>query len=391
MISVGEAKKLISENIATLSPILLNLREAAGHILAQDIYAHYDIPAFKQSSMDGYAIIFGDKNELNLVGEMAAGTQKKINLTAGKTSRIFTGAPLPDGADTVIMQEKTTRVGNIIRFESENITKGLNVRAIGSEIKSGELAMKNGDLLTPAAVGFLAGIGINKVKVFPMPRIAIILTGNELLQPGLMLCFGQVYESNSYTLSAALNKEQIFNIEILEAEDNLDTLTEILQKALNSNDVVLLTGGVSVGDYDYVIEASKNCGIKQLFHKIKQKPGKPLFFGKKGEKLIFGLPGNPSSVLSCFYNYVLPGLKRLSNKENNLVQLEATLTHHYKKPKGLTHFLKGNYEDGKATPLGAQESYRLSSFAQANCLIVLDEIQDFFEVGETVSIILLPN
>ena len=222
-----------------------------------------------------------------------------------------------------------------------------------------------------------------------MPKVAIILTGNELQQPGLPLNFGQVYESNSFSLSAALKKEGIYDIEILKAEDNLEKLTEVLKSALENNDVVLLTGGVSVGDYDFVLQAATNCGVRQIFHKVKQKPGKPLFFGKQKDKVIFGLPGNPSSVLNCYYNYVVPAVKMLSNKQNSILEISAELTHNYTKPKGLTHFLKGNYKDGKATPLGAQESYRLSSFAQANCLIQLKEEEENFSSGEIVNVILI--
>jgi molybdopterin molybdotransferase len=224
-----------------------------------------------------------------------------------------------------------------------------------------------------------------------MPKVVIIVTGKELQKPGSELTFGQIYESNSYSLSAALKLEGITEISIVQADDDLEILTRILESALLKNDVILLTGGVSVGDYDFVLAASKACNIQQIFHKVKQKPGKPLFFGTKGEQLIFGLPGNPSSVLSCYYNYVLPAIKKLSSKENSVKEIKVTLTHDYQKPAGLTHFLKGNYSDGKTTPLNAQESFRLSSFAQANCLICLDETQQEFKAGQTVDILLLPH
>ncbi|RYD69556.1 MAG: molybdopterin molybdenumtransferase MoeA, partial [Sphingobacteriales bacterium] len=324
-----------------------------------------------------------------LVGEMAAGTGNQLSLKSCQAIRIFTGAPLPDGADTVVMQEKTTVNNNKISFYDEKLTLGSNVRQVGSEIRSGELAMQKGDLLTPAAVAFLAGIGINEVEVYPLPKVAIILTGDELQQPGRPLNFGRVYESNSYSLSAALKRETIGDIEILKAEDTLEKLTAVLKLALKNNDVVLLTGGVSVGDYDFVIKAAVNCEVMQIFHKVRQKPGKPLFFGKQNDKVIFGLPGNPSSVLNCYYNYVVPSIKKLSNKENNIQEINAVLTHDFTKPKSLTHFLKGNYKAGNATPLGAQESYRLSSFAQANCLIQLNEGQEYFSAGEIVNVILI--
>jgi len=392
MISVKEAKALISQHITALNPITIDLAKASGHVLATDIYAQYDIPAFSQSSMDGYALKFTDhEKELTLVGEMAAGTATNITIQKGEASRIFTGAPLPQGADTVVMQEKITRLNGKISIQDPNLKLALNVRDKGSEVKAGALAMEKGSILSPAAIGFLAGIGVNKLSVYPMPKVAIIVTGKELQQPGKMLEFGQVYESNSYSLSAALKQENIEQIVIYEADDDLDILKNILQTAVESSDLVLLTGGVSVGDYDFVIEAATHCGIKKIFHKVKQKPGKPLFFGTKDQKLIFGLPGNPSSVLSCYYNYVLPALKSLSLKNNSVMEVEAELTHPYSKPAGLAHFLKGRYENGKVTPLSAQESYRLSSFAQANCLICLNETQEHFEKGDTLTVMILPN
>lgn len=392
MITVNEAKQLISNHLQPLPALKLSLRNATGHILAEDIYAPHNIPAFKQSSMDGYALLFQSSiSELDLIGEMAAGTNKLLSINPNQTTRIFTGAPLPEGADTVVMQEKISSQGNKIRLQDPKLFSGANVRQIGSEIKAGALAMQKGTLLGPAAVGFLAGIGIQCLEVFPMPKVSIILTGAELQQPGTELQFGQVYESNSYSLCAALKNEGINEIKITEAEDNLAILTDILRAALQESDVILLTGGVSVGDYDFVLEASKKCSIDQIFHKVRQKPGKPLFFGKKGQKLVFGLPGNPSSVLSCYYNYVLPALKSLSHKENNVKEISAELTQDYQKPGGLTHFLKGSYKNGRATPLNAQESFRLSSFALANCLICLPEGQQDFQQGDIITIMLLPN
>ena len=391
MITVAEAKNLISSHIIPLAPVQLNLEQACGHILAKDVYASCDIPAFRQSSMDGYALKFADhENELQLIGEMAAGTSDSFVLNGGETSRIFTGAPLPEGADTVVMQEKISLRNGKITLQDKNLQQGSNVRNQGSEIKAGELAMAKGSLLSPAAIGFLAGIGSTVLDVYPMPKISIIVTGKELQQPGLQLNFGQVYESNSYSLSAALKLEGIVQVKIFQADDELSILTSVLQTALKDSDVVLLTGGVSVGDYDFVIEASRRCDVEEVFHKVKQKPGKPLFFGKKDRQLIFGLPGNPSSVLSCYYNYVLPAINQLAQKENAVKEINAVLTTAYQKPAGLTHFLKGSYVDGKVSLLSAQESFRLSSFAQANCLICLNEIQEFFSAGDMVKVMLLP-
>ncbi len=392
MISVDEAKALVLNNVSPLSPLKMKLSEAGGHVLAGNVIGEYDIPAFRQSSMDGYAFNFYDATEtLRVCGEMAAGTPVPFTITKKTAARIFTGGPLPDGADTVVMQEKVELAEGCIRILDNHLKAGGNVREKGTEIKKDDLAMLEGSYLNPAAIGFLAGIGIHEVLVIPNPSVAIITTGKELQQPGKDLAFGQVYESNSYSLSAALKNEGIIDITLFDADDDFDIVKKVISSAMENHDVILITGGVSVGDYDFVVEASESCGIEQYFHNVKQKPGKPLYFGKKKNQLIFGLPGNPSSVLSCYYNYVLPAIKILANKENNVLEVTAVLTHSYNKPVGLTHFLKGNYRDGQATPLSAQESFRLSSFAQANCLIRIEEGEDSIQAGDCVRILLLPN
>jgi molybdopterin molybdotransferase len=392
MISVAEAKAIIKESITPLPPVQLSLLQAAHHTLAHDVVASMDIPAFEQSSMDGYAIRFADKDSpLKITGKMAAGATGNFVILAGETARIFTGAPLPDGADTVVMQEKVTVDNGLVKIKDDGLKRGTNVRNKGAEARAGGLAIEQGALLSPAAIGFLAGIGMTNVFVYPMPSVSIIVTGNELQTPGKALSAGQVYESNSYSLRGAMQQAGISTINVVQADDDLDKLKSSLDEALTISDVVLLTGGVSVGDYDFVIEATGACGVQQKFHKVAQRPGKPLYFGMKGRKPVFGLPGNPSSVLSCFYNYVLPALERLSNKKSSLVKTSAALAKNYSKQKGLTHFLKGHYENGAATPLGAQESFRLSSFAQANCLICLEEERADYVVGETVEVILLPG
>ncbi|MCD0489731.1 molybdopterin molybdotransferase MoeA [Pedobacter sp. MC2016-14] len=392
MISVAAAKKLIQQHTSRLPAVVLPLAKARGRILASDVYAGLDIPAFEQSSMDGYAIRFEDKDTaLPVTGEMQAGVKVNFSLPAGRAARIFTGAPLPDGADTVVMQEKVRFNDGQILILDTTLKKGDNVRNKGAEVKQGNLAMAKDSKLTPAAIGFLAGIGYAEVSVYGLPLVGLITTGDELQDPGKDLAFGQVYESNSLALSAALAAAGIVDINLYQARDNFEELTEILREAMVQNDVVLLTGGVSVGDYDFVVSSAGQLGVQQIFHKIKQKPGKPLYFGLQDGCLVFGLPGNPSSVLSCYYNYVLPALNLMLGKAEpeELVKLE--LTHGYVKAAGLTHFLKGISLNGKVTPLHAQESFRLSSFAQANCLIVLEEARDNFEAGELVEVLLLPE
>jgi molybdopterin molybdotransferase len=401
MISVQEAKSLILEQITPMQLHQLPLALAAGATLGADVYAKIDIPAFEQSSMDGYAIRFDERSlPLTINGEMQAGAAQPLTLLPEHAARIFTGAPLPQGADTVVMQEKVEVSNGILTILDDQLSPGLNVRNKGAEAAAGTLSMQRGCKLTPAAIGFLAGIGITEVEVCLNPSVAIIVTGKELQKPGEELAFGQVYESNSYSLTAALELAQVTKINFYSADDDLDELTAVLKEAISFNDVVLLTGGVSVGDYDFVLRAAEASGVQQIFHKVKQKPGKPLYFGKTDKQIIFGLPGNPSSVLSCFYQYVLPALEKMMDYRSNLSEAGlssslktqlAILTHTYTKAAGLTHFLKAHFNDGNVTPLSAQESFRMSSFAQANCMIELPEGETDFAAGAKVKVYIFPE
>ena len=380
-------------NVEPLEVVQLPLSDAAGLTLAKDVYATADIPPFPQSAMDGYALSFNswkENKELIIEGEVAAGSSDSVEISLQNVVRIFTGAAVPHGADTVVMQERTRTENGKLIIEDDKLRLGSNVRPQGSEIKAGSLALAKGNLLSPAAIGFLAGIGTNSVSVYPNPSITLIITGNELQQPGNPLQYGKVYDANSFSLSAALSLMNINKVAVECVHDDPDKLARVLGQALESSDVVLLTGGVSVGDYDFVAQAATACGVKKLFHKIKQRPGKPLYFGKKDKKLVFGLPGNPSSVLTCFYMYVIPSLEQLSKKSFGLRTIESRMGKPYRKDAGLTHFLKVQYDGNVATPLDAQESYRMRSFAQANCLIQLDEEVTECAEGNLVKIHLLP-
>ncbi len=393
MISVTQAKQLVEINTMELPPINLPLQEAEGMVLAADVFANLDMPPFRQSAMDGYAFIFADLHPdkpFTVSGEMQAGAEQPLEIKPGQAIRIYTGAPIPAGADTVVMQEKVKLQGNKISLLDPQITVGRNVRPIGSEIKKGMLALAKGRKLTPAAIGFLAGIGTTEVKVVKKPSIALIVTGKELQSAGKELGFGQIYESNSFMLKSALHQLHFSHIKTFVADDKLEVLTAVLKDALEQSDLVILTGGVSVGDYDFVVEAAGQCAVETVFHRVKQKPGKPLYFGKMKEKIVFGLPGNPSSVLSCFYQYVIPALQKLSAGSFGN-QIQARMKTAYQKNAGLTHFLKGYYDGTLVEYLDAQESYRLSSFARANCLIRLEEDQTECKAGDTVSIYLLPE
>lgn len=393
MISVEEAKQIINDNVKPLPPTKLSIADAAGLITATDIQSPVDVPFFDQSAMDGYAFHFESwKNKsLAIIGEVAAGASTNETLAQGNAVRIFTGAPVPPGADTVVMQEKVIAENKTLAIQDDLLQKGANVRLKGSEIAKGSLALEAGTRLTPAAIGFVANMGIAEVEVYGKITVAIIVTGNELQKPGVALTHGQVFESNSFALKAALEQLHIHNVITFNASDDIVDVMNVVERATAQADIILMTGGVSVGDYDFVTQALANFGVEKLFHKIKQKPGKPLYFGKKDNKIFFGLPGNPASVLTCFYEYVMPALSKLtSNVIRHLPAKTVELVDDVHKKSGLTFFMKGIFDDKTVTPCGAQESYRMSSFAKANCLIRLAENEMFYKKGSLVEIHLLP-
>ncbi len=393
MISVSEAKNIIVEQVGLLDPSRLSLKEATGKLLKEDIYSTIDLPPFNQSSVDGYAFCYNDwikNNPLVIEGEIQAGDAMNKTIQGNGALRIFTGAPVPIGADTVVMQEKVTIEKDRLIINDNSIQQGSNIRILGAELTKGTLALKKDTLLQPGAIAFLASMGIKDALVIPNPTISIIITGNELQESGKDLDSGKIYEANSFALTSALHQKHITDITIYYVRDTLDELTQTLNKCLLLSDLILITGGVSVGEYDFVIKASENCGIKKHFHKIKQRPGKPLFFGKKENKIIFGLPGNPASVLTCYYEYVLLALEVLTGKAQCLEKINSILKTSFSKPAGLTHFLKGWHDGNTASISAGQESYKLSSFAKANCLIVIEENTTEATAGEMIEIHLLP-
>jgi len=395
MISVLEAKELIQQHTPTLKPMQLPLSQSLGLVLAANCYAQTDIPAFNQASMDGYAFRFPDQvsgeYRLEISGIAAAGNAPLTDLKPGEAARIFTGAALPALADTVVMQEWTKLEGNTVIFSNNDLQKGDFVRLKGAEIKKGERALEKGTRLQPPVIGLLAGIGVAAVTVIPKPRIALVITGNELKQPGETLEAGEIYDANSFTLKAALQQLQMELSEIFFCRDSLSELELVLAKAIASAELVLVTGGVSVGDYDFVPRAMEINGVSTLFHKIKQKPGKPLYLGKKNNSLLFGLPGNPASVLTCFYEYVIPAIEKMMGITHSCIRKEhLPLVTGVTKKKGLTYFLKARTSAEGVVVLSAQESYRLSAFATANCLVCLEEDKTDYTPGDLVEVHFLP-
>ena len=391
LVSVEQARALIAASVSRVHPVVKEVIHSTGLAIAEDIFSPLDIPAFDQSSMDGYAIYAEDiRRALPVQGIMAAGHVQPEILERNHAMRIFTGAPLPVGSDTIVMQEKVIVHSSGIQVTDPNIEKGTHVRKRGSEIKKGELVLKKGTVITAPVAGLLASLGFSSVLVYPRLSICIMATGNELQFPGMPLLAGQSYESNNSFLIAALKPFAETLKSGMYIEDNLEMMQRALSANMKYSDLIIITGGVSVGDYDFVRQAADRIGIHCKFHRVKQKPGKPLYFGTKENKIIFGLPGNPASVVSCFYEYVLPAIRFMLHLPQDAL-LTARLKNDYKKVKGLTQFLKAFFADGEVEILEAQESYRLRSFACANCLVALDENRLTYDKGEMVTVRLLPK
>ena len=395
MITVQEARSIIWNHAGLLNAIEIAADQCLGYVLSEDIISAVDVPCFWQSSMDGYALESQHINHsLPVQDELPAGSSRKIHLKPYHAVKVFTGGPVPDGADIVVQREWIEQAadGTIFihpqKITDHQIAPGLNIRKPGSDIGIGYPAIAAGTKMNAAQIALLASLGITRVKVYRKPVVAIVITGNELVVPGSPLEYGQVYESNSFGLKAALESAGVAEVNISYAKDELNETAARLNHAVSTADIVLLTGGVSVGEYDFVSGACVKEGVELLFHGVKQRPGKPLLFGRKGEKLIFGLPGNPSSVLSCYQQYVLPAILKLSGRKEPQPVL-AKLGQAYEKKGVLGVFLKGYLKNGVVHILPAQASYQLSAFAAANCWIELDESISFFDEMQLVPVHLI--
>ena len=389
MISVSQALEQIDKHCFTTRTATKRVQKTMGMVLAEDVISPIYMPPFRQSSMDGYAILHVGSEAYKVIGEVQAGNAENIPLKAGEAVRIFTGARVPDAADTVVMQEHVTREGDSITVDKMP-NKHANVRPLGEQIATGDVALEKGTLLNEASIAFLAGLGIGRVAVYQAPKVSVLVTGNELQQLGKKLKEGQVYESNSVPLKLALNRIGVKKIKIYRVEDDLESTTQAVEKCLKKSDLVLISGGISVGDYDFVKQALENNEVKELFYKVNQRPGKPLWFGQKGDTKVYALPGNPASSLSCFYLYVLPLVKAQMGFANpHLLRLKAIASADIKNPTGKTLFLKGNVKDSQATLLTGQASSMLKSFAVSNALLVVPEDKEIIRKGEELTYIAL--
>ena len=374
MIEVEQAIELIETNAAPSETERCDTNKALGYVSMQNVLSPINMPPFNQSAMDGYAIHFDDSiSSYLIIGEIPAGKNpSQIKLNKGEAARIFTGAEIPVGCSSVIQQEWCTQKKNILTFNKE-IKNNLNIRPIGEEVKEGEIVIQKGCKLNAATIGFLASLGISSIEVNKKPKIGIVITGSELINLDDEWAPGKIYESNSYLLESILNTFGHNSVSIYKAKDSFDATKTAAKNAIQENDVVLFSGGISVGDYDHVYNVLKELNVETIFYKVKQKPGKPLYFGKVGSKAIFGLPGNPGSALTCFYIYVLRYLSIYRNVEYPIKKQTIRLQSNYRKKAGRSEFIKAIVKGDKAEICDFQNSSMLRAFVEGNGLIYMND------------------
>ncbi len=391
MVSIEEAIKLVDVNTVANESTATLLLNALDQYTLQDIYSPINMPPFNQSAMDGYAVLFDNEHQNNFVltDEIKAGDSTLKTLKPGEAVRIFTGAPTPTNANAVIMQENTSVQDGILTI-NDVLTPNKNIRLQGEQIKKGDIALKANTKLNAAGIGFLTTLGITTIEACKKPKIAIVVTGNELATPGTKLEFGQIYESNAIMLQAALVKKGFHHIETFKVKDNYQATKTQLEQAINNNDFVLISGGISVGDYDFVGKALLELNTEQIFYKIKQKPGKPLFYGKNNNTNIFALPGNPASALTCFYIYIEAALQKFIGNPNYKAQtVDLVLQNQYVKKGSRGEFLKAYATSTHVEILTSQSSAMLNTFSNANALVYLKENAQIVEKGTVVSTYLI--
>src|SRR5688572_19821186 len=388
---VDKAREAI---LACLRPITeaekIPTKEILGRVLAEDIVPRINVPAHDNSAMDGYAIRFSDvEKPLKEIGTALAGKPFHGQLGAGECVRIMTGAVMPPGADTVVIQEIVKKQGDRITIPPGQ-KKAQNVRYAGEDLKIGVPVLNPGRFLKPADVGLIASLGIGEVRVKRRLRVAFFATGDELASIGTPLKEGEVYDSNRYTVHGMLTRLGVEAIDMGVVRDDPASLEKAFREASQKADAVITTGGVSVGEADFVKQLMAKLG-EVLFWKIAMRPGRPMAFGRIGDAFLFGLPGNPVAVMVTFYQFVRDALLHLSGREDAPIPLlPAVSAENLRKVPGRTEYQRGvlfkEQNQWKVRTTGQQGSGVLRSMSEANCFIVLEHERGQVKAGEPVSV-----
>lgn len=383
MISFNEAMDLIALHPLSLTVQEIEVASALGYSLATDIFAPMNLPPFDNSAVDGFAVRYIDLKEtrLPIAHTVWAEKQAHMCLQAGSCAAIMTGAPLPLGSDTVVMKEHA-RVLNGAMISTESHVFGQHIRKAGSDIKQHSLVAKKGTRLTPALIGVLLGLGMARVKVFMPPKIAIISTGDELVDPPKPLQYGQVYSFIGAMLKALCQGLGINEVQVERVGDNQDAIEKAIRRALSA-DLVLITGGMSQGEHDFVRPALARIGVEQVFWQGAWRPGKPLYFGLKDGTHIIGLPGNPVASFVGFRIFVQNLLAHSSGADCGIKW--GQLSHGYQKKIGWTLFLRATVDEKNSlTLLPHQESHQIFSLAQSNALVLIEAQTTIVKAGKSV-------
>jgi len=397
---VDKARAFIDRFVAPVAEIQrLALRDALGHVLAEDIVSPFDVPLADNSAMDGYALRHAEVDgrdgvTLKVVGTAFAGRTFTGPVGPGECIRIMTGGVVPATLDCVVPQEHTRAGDGVVTFGT-GIRHAQNVRYAGEDIRKDAVVLRRGQYLRPAEIGLIASLGVGEVTVFRRLRVAFFSTGDELVSIGGTLGEGQVYDSNRYTIHGMLTRMGIDLIDMGVVRDEPEKLEAQFAQAANAADVIITSGGVSVGEADFIKQMLDRLG-EVVFWKIAMKPGRPLAYGKIGNAHFFGLPGNPVSVMVTFYQFVREPLWKLMGRDPMplLPLFKATCTAPLRKAPGRTEFQRGILSaaaDGswEVRPTGEQGSGILSSMSQANCFIVMPESQGNVAAGSPVDVQML--
>jgi molybdopterin molybdotransferase len=400
MISLELAREKILENAEPLSSEEVDLMSAWGRVLASDVYAGHNVPPNDNSAMDGYAVRAVDLKKagpdnpltLKVVGEVAAGTAYTAVLQKGEAVSIMTGAPVPKGADSIVPVEYTRQTENQVSLYISP-RSGDHIRRAGEDLKQGNLILHKGQSIAAAQLGILASLGLSRVTVVKRPRIAILATGNELQAVGEPALEYRIYNSNSYTLTAQVLDAGAEPVNLGIAPDNIAKLKQILSKADNCQ-ILITSGGVSMGKYDLMQAVFKDLGMELVFWKVAIKPGKPSLFGRCDKRLVFGLPGNPVASMVTFEAFIRPAIYKLLGKKQVLPDyITAIATENIKKKPGRKHLVRVmlTQKDGRyyATTTGQQGSGMLSSMLGAAGLMIIPADSAGIAAGETATVQLL--
>lgn len=399
MITESEALEKILETIPkNTASESLPLLETLNRRCASQQRATIPLPGFDNSMMDGYAVRAEDTRDpapIAVIGTQSAGPDLQLKIEAPRQAiRIFTGAPLPKGCDAVIMQEDVTVIENAISC-TEPVVPGENIRLLGSDLCSGQLLLQPGDVITPGRIGLLASQGLTDLPVYRLPRIAILSTGDELVSPGTSpLLPGKLYNSNGSMIAALLLQLGLSVTELAQSPDSLTDTTSTLRRLSEQNDIIILSGGVSVGDKDHVKPALSELGMPPQLWRIKIKPGKPFLFTHRSlpkPLFVFGLPGNPVSTFVTFQLFVRPALLKWCGTPScdlSPPSASAILTHDLYNPGDRPHFIRGVHQKGQFTAKGLQRSDALFALSEANSLMRVAP-NSSMKSGESVTIMQL--